>query len=230
MRRMLAGTLALVLLAPFACESEPEPVGPVSSSTGVTGPYAEICTGMCDRSRALGCTTEWDCAQSCVSAIELGTTCRDVLVAYIQCLATHDAPACDEHPPECGAEYDAWRQCPVGGGCGPVLCNRTDGTCTCTALCQGLELVERCEEVGSNYDCTCHVDGSLEVTCTDKDLGCAFFIGCCSYVIPPPSTSATGGTGGVGGAAGAAGAGASGVGGGGSGGSGGAAAAGVGGN
>src|SRR5690606_35814171 len=154
-----------------------------SSSSGVSGPHAGICTAMCDNLEAIDCAVPADCAASCVTSIEAGGACNQVLVDYIACLAAHPSPGCQQHPAACEEPYAAWRACPLQSGCGPVVCTeRNNQDCTCSALCSGAEYEETCFTVDGEIACECRVDGELEVVCSGDELLCAFFAGCCSLV------------------------------------------------
>jgi hypothetical protein len=198
MRSATAMVLAALLALPFACSDDPPPpVFPKPTDPKPTGPYADMCITLCDNYRALGCEVERHCAVDCVESLETATNCSTEFYDWIACLSSHDIPGCRDRPPECEDAFDRWRACPVNAGCGPVFCDeRSDDACTCSAICQDSEYEEHCDIDGSHITCECRVDGEVEVVCRDSEFACAFFIGCCSWILPDPPV--VGGMGGMG--------------------------------
>ena len=193
MRSRVALLLTVMLIAPLACEGwEPVTLSSDDVVAATTGPMTLLerrCHTFCDHAVELGCEDP-SCAFRCIDAIENAGNCQDVTMDYVACIAAEGLTDCTVVPTNCEPAYDQWTRCASPGGCGVVQCIEPgDFDCRCQAFCGEEETlyVERCvENLNGGFHCTCQVDDVVEVECVDEVTACAFFVGCCSLVIPQP--------------------------------------------
>jgi hypothetical protein len=154
-------------------------VGPGTSTSTIStssGP-SSTCEYFCDR--LAGCLGPEDCGEACANAYVPG--CEAEADAYLRCIA--DAvtlPGCS-YQGGCEGFDAAYQACVgTGPGCSEGRCFVGGNQCGCDAVCQGLQVSNRCAtSPNGNTSCECFVEDSFVGSCSQSFADCSVEASCC---------------------------------------------------
>jgi len=164
------------------------PVGQVSAVSAVTG-GASLCEQVCAAIQMKGCG-ESGCVEDCQQSYATAGVCAPKLDAVVFCLLNSTNPQCN-NPAECEDIIQNYAACIQSqpGDCGADDCSASsDGTCSCTGLCNGSKLEVQCTPGNATDFCTCFKDGTPIGKCTEPQTNgtsCDLLNGCCATVFFP---------------------------------------------
>lgn len=165
--------------------------GSTSSSTTTVFDPSQFCLEVCTLADQKGCLQGQSvstCTDGCATAYEQAPDCADEITALYQCAEDSiQQYGCDSPSGMCDAEVDKYSTCVGISTCGANECggSGTGTDCFCVGECKGATLETDCQTAGDgSIVCSCIVDGSYAGSCTDGDLSCDLFNGCCAVYFP----------------------------------------------
>lgn len=160
-----------------------------TSGTTVTSPPS-YCATICNQVSLAGCggSDPGSCVDGCTQIFTQYADCNAEIKGFYDCaVADMAVNGCQGSAEACIAEANALGTCINGG----TLTCSTDGCsasgnndCQCSGSCNGYSLEADCKGTSGAVECSCLVDGQYAGTCTDMELTCDLYGGCCSNYFP----------------------------------------------
>lgn len=161
----------------------------ITTSTTTTTDPVTFCTSICTTAANYGClagTSVAECAKGCEDVFNQYPMCSVEVQGLYQCFVDQlPQTGCNGDGSACQKQNNAFAACAGGTStCGSDGCGGGGNDCFCTGSCNGYQLEADCKTAPDGVQCVCFVDGGQVATCTDVDLSCDIFNGCCAAYFP----------------------------------------------
>ena len=160
------------------------------TTTGTVIDPQSYCGGVCTTAQQYGCLEDGtaSCIQSCAQIFSEFPDCTSEITALYDCaLAQLCVTGCNGASEQGQPQDNAMSECMNGGTttCGTDGCSSSGGNdCSCTGSCNNHSLQADCKDAPGGVECLCYLDGEYAGTCTDPELYCDAFSGCCTNYFP----------------------------------------------